>query len=84
MGQVKACFVATATMGEDHPDVEVLRAFRDRVMLPMRAGRAVIRFYRIVGPTLARWISASRSLRVVAHVLIVKPAAWIAGRTVTK
>jgi Cysteine-rich secretory protein family len=52
------CFVATAAYGgRSHPDVRALRRFRDEVLVRHAAGRAFIRVYRVVGPTLARLVS---------------------------
>ena len=48
------CFVATAAYGNyDHPMVLVLREFRDGMLADSGAGRAFIRAYYAVGPTLA-------------------------------
>ena len=53
------CFVATAAYGgRSHPDVRALRRFRDEVLVRHAAGRAFIRVYRVVGPKLARLVSA--------------------------
>ena len=50
----KQCFVTTAAYGDaDHPVVEMLRQFRDRVLLPTDPGKAFVRFYYEVGPSLA-------------------------------
>ena len=52
------CFVATAIYGgQDHPNVYDLQQFRDKYLLPTRAGRAFVHFYYRIGPTLARFIS---------------------------
>ena len=58
------CFVATAAYGSwSHPDVVALRRFRDEVLTRHAAGRAFIRAYRIVGPKLARLVSAEAPVR---------------------
>ena len=50
----KQCFVTTAAYGDaDHPVVEMLRQFRDRVLLPTDPGKAFVRYYYEVGPSLA-------------------------------
>ena len=50
----KQCFVTTAAYGDaDHPVVIVLRQFRDRFLLPTEPGRALVRCYYEIGPSLA-------------------------------
>ena len=52
-----SCFVATAAYGDRlHPDVIILRRFRDEVLVRYRPGRAFVRFYWIAGPRLARMV----------------------------
>jgi hypothetical protein len=48
------CFVATVAFGEGAPQLEVLRRFRDDVLLPRPAGRVFVRTYYAVGPLLAQ------------------------------
>ena len=50
----RQCFVTTAAYGDaDHPVVLVLRQFRDRFLLPTEPGKAIVRYYYEVGPSLA-------------------------------
>ncbi|MEW5743370.1 MAG: CFI-box-CTERM domain-containing protein [Myxococcota bacterium] len=62
------CFVATAVFGEGAPELVALRAFRDRVLLPRSAGRAVVGWYYRQGPGWARVVVArpwlGRAVRV--------------------
>lgn len=77
----KVCFVATATLGSpDHPDVVVLRRFRDSALLPYRTGRIIICTYYRIGPIAATAIANSERLRRLAHDLIVRPLAKFARR----
>jgi hypothetical protein len=65
------CFVATAAFGDyDHPQVRVLRAFRDRVLQESAFGRALIRFYYATSPPLARFIAVSVFRRWIARVVL--------------
>jgi len=77
----EACFVITATMGGvDNPEVRLLRQFRDEWIGRRRWGPAFVRAYYFVGPSLARAISGSRTLRALSYACVVLPAAWFARR----
>ncbi len=53
-GESGFCFVATVAYGgQDHPDVRLLRWFRDRVLLRLPGGTWLVGQYYAVGPTLA-------------------------------
>jgi hypothetical protein len=59
-----ACFVATTAYGDrNHPDVVLLRKFRDEVLTRSSVGRSFIDWYWRTGPYLARGISHSPHLR---------------------
>lgn len=75
-----ACFVVTATMGdEDHPTVTLLRQFRDEFLLGTPIGEAFIYWYYRNGPRLARAIKASTFGRTLSYFLIVAPATFVAS-----
>jgi hypothetical protein len=58
------CFIATAVYGDlNHPKVITLRRFRDRVLTKNSLGRAVIRLYYHLGPSLAAVISRNNRLK---------------------
>lgn len=58
------CFVATAAYGDyDHPDVMVLRVWRDLVLANTPAGRAFIRAYYRYGPYLGDFVRPRPRLR---------------------
>lgn len=81
--QADACFVVTATMGDfDHPDVLLLRRFRDEWIRGLRGGNALISGYYRVGPWFADFIERSRILRTLSYRLIVRPAVWFAKKRV--
>lgn len=51
-----ACYVATCVYGSyDCPEVWTLRRFRDNVLAKSWSGRAFIRAYYTVAPTIVRW-----------------------------
>jgi hypothetical protein len=74
------CFVATAAYGSyAHPDVVALRRFKDEVLDRHAAGRAFVRLYWIVGPKLARRVSADGRSGRAARALLA-PLARLARR----
>ncbi len=55
------CYVATAVYGSyDCPEVWTLRRFRDYTLAETWYGRAFIRIYYAVSPTLVKWFGKSR------------------------
>lgn len=73
--QKSGCFIATAASGNVFaPEVIVLSAFRDDVLLRTRIGRAFVRFYYAVSPPIAALIARSSALRRAAMTFIVRPA----------
>lgn len=76
--QKSGCFVATAASGDSFaPEVVVLSAFRDDVLLHNRVGKAFVRLYYAMSPPLAAVIARSVFLRRAAMGLIVRPAVQI-------
>lgn len=54
------CFIATAAYGTPAaPDVQLLRQFRDTVLVESKTGRFVSAWYSKLSPRLARWIHAN-------------------------
>jgi hypothetical protein len=79
------CFIATATMGDaNHPSVLLLREFRDTYLLRKSAGRLFVNWYYEIGPHAARVIARSRILRRISYWLVVRPAAKVAIRSMSK
>ena len=55
------CYVATAVYGSyDCPQVWTLRRYRDDTLASTRRGRAFIRFYYAVSPTLVKWFGKTK------------------------
>jgi len=63
------CFIATAAYGSAlEPQVRVLRACRDRFLLPHPLGRRLVRAYYYYSPPLAGFIGGSARLRALVRV----------------
>jgi len=62
------CFLATAVYGEDAPELDDFRAFRDRSLLPHPLGRAFVAAYYRVGPRVAPVVGARPALRAAVRV----------------
>jgi hypothetical protein len=74
------CFIATAAYGSAMaPEVDVLRAWRDRYLAPHAAGRAFIAVYQTWSPPAADAIRRSEALRAAARGLLwpVVGVAWV-------
>ncbi len=65
------CFIATAAYGSmEEPHVQVLRAFRDRVLMELPAGRWFVKGYYTLSPPIAKVIAANAFLRSLVRVLL--------------
>lgn len=68
------CYIATACYGSyDHPDVLVLRRFRDEHLTATRCGRALIRLYYAVSPGLAVAVGKRHWLSSVVRRMLLEP-----------
>lgn len=66
-----SCFIATASYGTDlHPKVQVLREFRDQVLLKSGWGRALVDSYYKYSPDLACYIAERDGLRMITRALL--------------
>ena len=62
------CFLAEAAVGSYlDPHVGVLRAFRDRWLLPYEAGRMVVQFYYVHSPVWAAFLRQHEAARLIAR-----------------
>jgi hypothetical protein len=78
------CFVATAAFGSPMAhQVQWLRAFRDRILLPGRAGRAFVNWYYAWSPRAAAWLQVHSIARKLTRAVLWVPVAfaWSSLRT---
>ncbi|MCX7992017.1 MAG: hypothetical protein N2999_08365, partial [Proteobacteria bacterium] len=60
----KSCFIATAVYGTPfHPHIDLLRDFRDRVLIRFDAGKAFVNIYYKYSPAIADIVGKSLILR---------------------
>jgi hypothetical protein len=65
------CFIATAIYGSPlHPDVQVLRNFKNEYILTNSIGKALVKFYYKVSPPLADYIKEHKTVRKVARFIL--------------
>lgn len=74
----KRCFIATAAyIPDDAWKVDLLRRFRDTVLLPRRTGEAFVVCYYAISPPLARLIHRSNVLRACVRALLDPLVNWV-------
>jgi hypothetical protein len=62
------CFIATAAYADpSHPDVEILRQFRDRYLMKSRLGRDFVSLYYRYSPPVAKFVAKYPFLRAVSR-----------------
>ena len=72
--QHMGCFIATAAYGTDTArELDILRAFRDEVLLPNSLGAKFVSFYYRTSPPIANFISQHEVLRTIVRVGFVDP-----------
>jgi len=78
------CFVATAAFGSPMAhQVQSLRMFRDRILLPSAAGRAFVNWYYTWSPSAADWLRTHPVARMLTRAILWVPVvfAWCSLRT---
>lgn len=75
------CFIAGAVyLDSDHPDIWLLRWYRDNILRRHAAGRAFIAFYEVVGPRAARIVRPRVRLRTLFMPVIKSAVAAVSAR----
>jgi len=78
----QGCFIATAAYGTPTAEqIDVLREFRDIVLLESTAGSQFVALYYQLSPPIADFISESSFLRTLVRELLVDPIVWVVEAT---
>jgi len=76
------CFIATAAYGTPTAEqIDVLREFRDMVLLESTVGSQFVTLYYRLSPPFANFIARSDTLRTLVRELLVDPVVWIVEAT---
>ena len=76
------CFIATAAYGSPTAEqIDILREFRDVVLLESTAGSQFVALYYKLSPPVADFISGSNFLRTLIRELLVDPVVWMVEAT---
>ena len=76
------CFIATAAYGTSTAkEINILREFRDEVLMENSLGKELVAFYYAVSPPLANIISEHELLRTFVRDIIIDPIVMIINET---
>ena len=77
-----ACFIATAAYGTSTAQqLDVLREFRDKVLMQSTVSRQFVALYYRLSPPVAEYISGSDFLRTIVRKHLVDPVVWMVEAT---
>jgi len=78
----QGCFIATAAYGTPTAEqIDVLREFRDIVLLESIAGSQFVALYYQLSPPVADFIAGNELLRTLVRELLVDPIVWVVETT---
>jgi hypothetical protein len=76
------CFIATAAYGTpDAKQINVLREFRDVVLLKNTVGSKFVSLYYRLSPPIADFIAGNELLRTLVRELLIDPIVWVVEAT---
>ena len=80
--EVEGCFIATAAYGTSSAaEIDVLRAFRDEVLLGNSLGSQLVEWYYQASPPVADFISENSLLKTIVRELLVDPVVSLVEAT---
>jgi len=78
----EGCFIVTAAYGTPSAEqIDVLREFRDMVLLESTAGSQFVALYYQLSPPVAEFIAGNELLRTMVRELLVDPIVWVVEAT---
>lgn len=78
------CFIATAAYGTPSAgEIDVLREFRDTVLLESAAGSRFVTWYYQTSPPIAEFLAGNEFLRTLVREFLVDPVVWLVEATGT-
>jgi hypothetical protein len=79
---IPSCFIATAAYGTPTAkQIDVLREFRDDVLLKSTVGSRLVDLYYQLSPPVANFIAGNELLRTLVRELVVDPIVWVVQST---
>jgi parallel beta-helix repeat protein len=79
---IEGCFIATAAYGTPSAEqIDVLREFRDTVLLESTLGSQFVALYYQLSPPVAEFIAGNELLRTMVRELLVDPIVWVVEAT---
>jgi uncharacterized repeat protein (TIGR02543 family) len=79
---IEGCFIATAAYGTPSAEqIDVLREFRDTVLLESTLGSQFVALYYQLSPPVAEFIAGNELLRTLVRELLVDPIVWVVEAT---
>jgi hypothetical protein len=83
--EIPSCFIATAAYGSSTArELDLLRAFRDRVLMKSEPGRAFVEFYYQTSPPIADFIARHEVIRTFVREVMLDPIVLIVKSTQDK
>ena len=80
--EIEFCFIATAAYGTSSAEeIDVLRAFRDEVLVESALGSQLVEWYYQTSPPVADFISENSLLRTIVRELVIDPMVSVATFT---